>query len=435
VLGGLREIIGTGMLFSGIEMVIPGTRALQLLPENYPGFLVAILPPGAFLVLGFMIATAFVSLWISNTATAMMMFPIARAVLLECEADATVARAQLARFGQALMLGVAYAASLGGMGTKIGSAPNLVYVRQAESMGITVDFADWLVVGLPLVFISVPLTWAWLVLFATHVPGDFRPASATAIARTRAALGSMGTGERIAAAAFLLAALGWVFRRDIAFDGFTLPGWWDALPWGWEQLLGRPIAALPSPWNGILARDVGDTVVALAIGTSLLFLPASLRPLRMALSLRQAAGIPWGLLALLGGGFALAHGVAASGLSESIAGLVAPLAGLPAWLAALMLCLIAVLLSEVASNTATASILLPLIAALEPELGASTQPLMLATALAASFGFMLPAGTPPNALAYASGYLTVGRMVRVGAVIDLCGAVLVATLCLWLAGG
>jgi solute carrier family 13 (sodium-dependent dicarboxylate transporter), member 2/3/5 len=385
-----------------------------------------------FIVLGFMIATAFVSLWISNTATAMMMFPIARALMLECESDSSLPRDRMLAFGQALMLGVAYAASLGGMGTKIGTAPNLVYVRQAEAMGTQVDFVDWLSVGLPLVLISVPLAWAWLVFFAARLPGDFRPASQPALARTRASLGAMSTGERVAAVAFICAAIGWVFRRDIALDAFTLPGWWDALPLDWASVLGRPVSELPAPWSDILSRDIGDTLVALVVGTSLLFLPVSLRPPRMALSLRQAANIPWGLLVLLGGGFALAHGIAASGLSTAIAGLVAPVAGMPTWLAGVTLCLVAVLLSEVASNTATASILLPLIAAMEPTLGASTQPLMMATALAASFGFMLPAGTPPNALAYASGYLTVARMVRVGLVVDLAGAVLVALLCLWL---
>jgi len=385
------------------------------------------------IVFGFMLATAFVSLWISNTATAMMMFPIARALLLECEADPALERAALRRFGQALMLGVAYAASLGGMGTKIGTAPNLIYVRQAESMGISISFTDWLAVGLPLVAIALPLAWAWLVFLATPIAAGFRPARADALARTRAALGRMGRGERVAAAAFLIAALGWVFRRDIVIDDFLLPGWWDALPFGWEALLGQPPEQLPEPWRGILSRDIGDTVVALAVGGSLLLLPVSLRPWQSALSLRQAASIPWGLLVLLGGGFALAHGVAASGLSEALAQVVAPVAMLPTWAAVLGLCLLAVMLSEVASNTATASILLPLIAALAPTLGPETQTLMLATTLAASLGFMLPAGTPPNALAYASGYLTVAQMVRVGAVVDIAGAVLVAGICLWLA--
>jgi sodium-dependent dicarboxylate transporter 2/3/5 len=384
------------------------------------------------IVLGFMLATGFVSLWISNTATAMMMFPIARALMLECEADPQLDRIALRRFGQALMLGVAYAASLGGMGTKIGTAPNLIYVRQAESMGIEVGFADWLAVGLPLVLLALPLAWAWLVFFATPVAAGFRPAHGDSLARTRASLGRMRRGEGVAAVAFLVAALGWVFRRDIVLDGFVLPGWWDALPYDWEQLLGRPVEQLPAPWDGILARDIGDSLVALAVGGSLLLLPIHLRPWQSALSLRQAAAIPWSLLVLLGGGFALAHGVAASGLSESLGELVAPLATLPLWAAALTLCLLAVLLSEVASNTATASILLPLIAALTPVLGADTQTLMLATTLAASLGFMLPAGTPPNALAYASGYLSVAEMARVGLVVDVGGAVLVAAVCLWL---
>jgi len=384
------------------------------------------------IVFGFMLATAFVSLWISNTATAMMMFPIARALMLECETDPALDRAALRRFGQALMLGVAYAASLGGMGTKIGTAPNLIYVRQAESMGIGVSFTDWLAIGLPLVLLALPLTWAWLVFLATPIAAGFRPTRSDALARTRAALGRMGRGECVAAGAFLVAALGWVFRRDIVIDHLVVPGWWDALPYDWETLLGRPLAAMPWPWSEILSRDIGDSLVALGVGGSLLLLPVSLRPWQSALSVRHAVRIPWSLLVLLGGGFALAHGVAASGLSEALAQVVAPVATLPMWASLLALCLLAVLLSEVASNTATASILLPLIAALAPVLGPDTQTLMLATTLAASLGFMLPAGTPPNALAYASGYLTVAKMARVGLVVDIGGAVLVAVVCLWL---
>jgi sodium-dependent dicarboxylate transporter 2/3/5 len=165
------------------------------------------------------------------------------------------------------------------------------------------------------------------------------------------------------------------------------------------------------------------------VGTSLLLIPISLSPLRMALSLRRAARVPWGLLVLLGGGFAMAYGIQSSGLSTWIGGWLGGMADLPPLLMFIVVCMVTVILTEVASNVATANIILPLIAASSATLGSMTAPLMMAATCAASFGFMLPAGTPPNAIVYSSGYITVPQMARSGLVIDVMGAVLVAVLC------
>lgn len=382
------------------------------------------------IVLGFMLGTGFISLWISNTATAMMMYPIGMAVLLKLEEQIGTDDLLLRRFGLALMLGIAYAANIGGIGTKIGTAPNLVFVKQAAPiLGHDVDFLTWLKVGLPIVFVALPLVWWYLVRIAAPLPSEGFAGSGKVIAEERAGLGAMNRGERVVLIAFVLAALLWIFRKDIELGVFTIPGWWRYLTFGWEDLIGRSLDSLPGSLAKLLRQDSGDAAVAIFIGCTLLFIPIARRPLRFALDVRNAAHVPWHLLVLLGGGFAMAYGIQESGLSEWIAGLLTGIGQVQPFVIFLAVCLLTVALSEVASNTATASILLPLIAASAGNLGLHPAPLMLAAAMAASFGFMLPAGTPPNAIVFASGYITVPQMARNGVLIDLFGAILVATLC------
>ncbi len=381
------------------------------------------------IVLGFMLATAFITLWISNTAAAMMMFPIGMAVLLKFEEQSGKNDPQLRRFGCALMLGIAYAASIGGIGTKIGTGTNLVFVKQ--STGVLpqgIDFVTWLKLGLPVVLIALPLVWFYLVRIAQPLPAEEFAGGNAAILEARAQLGTMKTGERVALVAFLLAAFLWIFRRDIELGSFTIPGWWDVVPFGWDQFLGRPLKTLPAPLPDLL-KDVGDAVVAITIGLALLIIPVQLRPFRPALNVRSTREISWGLLVLLGGGFAMAYGVQRSGLSDAVALVLKGIGRVdPLW-AMILVCLISVVFSEVASNTATASILLPLLAASAQSFGLEPAPLMLAATLSASFGFMLPAGTPPNAIAFSSGYITVPVMARSGLVVDIAGALLIALLC------
>lgn len=375
-------------------------------------------------VLGFMVATAFISLWISNTATAVMMFPIAMAVTKKwdgIEGDPAVAR----RFSAALLLGVAYAASIGGIGTKIGTGPNLILVRQArEFAGRDVTFAQWLFIGFPIVVIAIPIVWWYLVTVASPLPKD-GVAKGLSIGEERKRLGRMSTGERTALTAFLSAAILWIFRKPMDFGRFVIPGWEGVVPFGWSDLLGRPIASLPPPFPSMLA-DTGDAVVAVAIGLILLCFPVSLRPLQTALPVRRAVRVQWGVLILLGGAFALAHAMQKSGLSLLLSGALSQVEGLTLFTAVLLVSAATTTVSEVASNTATASIFIPVVASMGAALGLSPEPLMFAAAIAASFGFMLPAGTPPNAIAYSSGYFTVPQMVRVGIVVDLAGILLVS---------
>ncbi|MGQ0658934.1 MAG: SLC13 family permease [Chromatiales bacterium] len=382
------------------------------------------------IVLGFMVATAFISLWISNTATAMMMFPIGMAVLLKFEEQTGARDPLLRRFGLALMLGIAYAASIGGIGTKIGTAPNLIFVKQASPLlGRDIDFLTWLKVGLPIVAIALPLVWLYLVRIAAPLPRHGFAGSHEIISAERAALGAMNVGERIALGAFLLAAFLWIFRKDIELGVFTIPGWWNHWPFGWEDVVGRSVESFPAPVAKLLKQDAGDSLVAMAIGLSLLLIPVALRPLRFALDLQRTVRIPWHLLVLLGGGFAMAYGIQQSGLSNWIAGLISGVGQGQPLLVFMTVCFLTLALTEVASNVATTSILLPLIAASATSLGVHPAPLMMAASIAASFGFMLPAGTPPNAIVFSSGYITVPQMARSGLAVDIFGVVLVAVMC------
>lgn len=384
------------------------------------------------IVLGFMLATGFVSLWMSNTAAAVMMYPMAMAVLRRFETLRGRHDPQLREFGLALMLGLAYAASIAGIGTKIGTGTNMVFVRQAgRTLNLEVSFAQWLVVGMPIVIIALPLVWWYLVRWATQLPHTEFAGARASIDEARAGQGRMSRGEWIALAVFLTAAFLWVFRQDIDLGSWTLPGWGRLMPEGWRS--GAWARATPPPLSGLLESKSGEALVAITLGLLLFVVPVRVRPWRSVLGPAEAVAIPWGLLMVLGGGFAMAYGVEASGLAAVIRGVLAGAPQLPPLVVMVLVCLVAVAITEFASNVATASILLPLLASSAPALGVEPAPVMLAATLAASFGFMLPAGTPPNAIAYASGYLPPLTMARCGLWVDLFGAVLVALVCHWLA--
>jgi sodium-dependent dicarboxylate transporter 2/3/5 len=384
------------------------------------------------IVLGFMLATGFITLWISNTATAMMMFPIGMAVLWKFEEETGPDDPLLRRFGLALMLGIAYASSIGGIGTKIGTGTNLVFVKQAGSvLGHEIDFITWLKIGMPLVLVTIPLVWIYLVRVAAPLPAAGFAAGQRAVLEEHARLGPMSAGERVALIAFLTAAFLWIFRKDIELGAFTIPGWWQLVPFSWEEVLGRPLTTLPRPLAKMLAQDVGDSAVAFVVGTALFLVPVARRPWRFALEWGVAQRLSWDMLILLGGSFAMAYGIQESGLSAWMGGLLQGVGKLPPFLGLLLICGASIGLSEVASNTATASILLPLLAASASSFGLHPAPVMFAATLAASFGFMLPAGTPPNAIVFSSGYISVPQMARSGLVVDLVGAVLIALVC-WL---
>jgi sodium-dependent dicarboxylate transporter 2/3/5 len=364
------------------------------------------------LVFGFMAATAAISMWVSNTATTVMVYPVALAVLarLEPEADAGGGPGR-GGFGAALMLGVAYAASIGGVGTLVGTPPNAIFAGQARLLFPhlpPVDFLRYMLVGVPYVLVFLPLAWLTLVtLFLRHEGRGAREANGAGAADFAAelrGLGPLSRAEATVLAVFALAAFGWIFRADLKLGGFTLPGWADALG---------------------LGDRVQDATVAVAAALLLFLIPVDRERRHFALDWDWAVRIPWGVLLLFGGGFALAESFHKTGLAAWLAGHMTGLAGLP--LLPLLFCLTlgVTVLSEFASNTAVAALLMPILAATATGIGVHPYILMLCASIAASSGFALPVATAANAIVFGSGRITARQMLKAGLVLDLIAAILI----------
>jgi sodium-dependent dicarboxylate transporter 2/3/5 len=375
---------------------------------------------GRSLILGFMIATAVVSMWVSNTASTVMVLPVALATLKtlipEQNSTAAVQTADLqrSRFAKALLLGIAYAASIGGMGTVVGSPPNLVFAGMVDRLfpeAPPISFFDWMKIGVPMVVIFLPI--AWLIL--TRVVWRWDEASLdlerSHIDEEIRALGPLRRGEALTLAVFCVTALLWIFRADLRLGLFTIPGW--------SRLFGSP-------------DFIRDSTVAIAASITLFLLPVNLRKGEFLLGWDWYKRVPWNVLLLLGGGFALAAGFQGSGLSEWLGLRLGGLAGIPLLLMIFILALGVTHFTEVASNTATATVLMPILAASAVALAIHPYALMLPATLAASCAFMLPAATPPNAIVFSSGHLHVRDMVVSGVIINLVGAILITLLTMFL---
>jgi solute carrier family 13 (sodium-dependent dicarboxylate transporter), member 2/3/5 len=342
------------------------------------------------LILGFMLATAFLSMWISNTATAAMMVPIGLAL---CTLLKPVGHVGPFRFGTALMLGIAYAATIGGVGTLIGTPPNAILAAAAsEHLGRQIGFAEWMMVGMPVVLVLLPATWLLLVR-GLYPPEPLPDGAADVLNSQRADLGPMHRGERITAGVFVLMAAGWILREPKVFDAFTLPG------------------------ISSIAPGVDDSTIAMA-GALILFLARAERG-RPVLTWEDTTALPWGVLLLFGGGLSLARAFETSGLAAAIAGVVAALGAVPLWLMLLLTGALFLALSELASNTAMAALAMPILAATALGLGSPPLPLMAVGAIACSCAFMLPVGTPPNAIVFGSGQVSIPQMMRAGIWLNL----------------
>ena len=354
------------------------------------------------IILGVMVATGFLSMWISNTATAAMMYPIAMAIGALFGWHGAGAQARTA-----LMLGVAYAASIGGMGTLIGTPPNLILAASAEQLaGRSIGFGEFMLLGVPMVLVLLPA--CWVVLVYLLFPGNVTlGADARLLLRDRrAALGPLAGGERAVIAVFGATAAAWVLRESKDFGAFHLPGLADLLP------------------------GLTDTGIGLA-GALLMFVlhargdEGQSRPL---LRWREAREIPWDVLLLFGGGLALAAAMESSGLTAHLAGQLTLLKGAPPVVIQLGLAVLVLLLSELASNTAVAAMAMPLAATLALATGQPPLTLLLVTGFAASTGFALPIATPPNAIVFGSGQVRVGQMFRAGFLLDVIAVVTIVAL-------
>lgn len=372
------------------------------------------------IVLGFMVTSAGLSMWISNTATTMMLLPMAMAVVNQLAASAEVrgvpsgaASSKVARdvFGSVLLLGIAYAASIGGIGTIVGSPTNVAFLGYvADSLPDLppIGFAQWSIICLPIVVVFLPLAWLHLCRFGGAMPlSSIRFTGSQSVIRSELeALGPISVPEkRVLAVGATTGAL-WIFRAPLDLGAFYFPGW--------SQLFPVP-------------GHVHDSTVAMAMAVLLFVLPSghpggSGRILEWK---RAAQGIPWGIVFLLGGGFSLAANITESGLAAWIGSALGVMQGVPDWVLVLAICVVTTALTETATNVTTVLMLSPALAAMAVEVGVHPYLLLLPMAVTASFAFTMPVATPPNAIIFSSGWVTIPQMLRAGVVLDCLGLLIV----------
>lgn len=345
------------------------------------------------IVLGAMIATAVLSMWISNTATSVMMLPIAIAISSQFADDPNTPADENAIFGKALMLSIAYAASIGGMGTLIGTPVNLALAGSiSATFGVEIGFLEWMAVGLPVAVVLTAICWWYLTRVAYNLPTTPFAGGRAEIRRLRLAMGKMTAEEWKVLAVFVLVALCWIFRKSVLVQ--FLPG-------------------------------INDTVIAIAGAIALFLVPGKTKGEGL-LRWDEAVRLPWGVVLLMGGGFALAAAFKAVDLATYLGSVISVPDGTPLLLVILLVVAAVNFLTEVTSNVATINMLLPVLVAAAVPLGVHPYALMIPATLAAGCAFMLPVATPPNAVVFGSGHLTIPDMVRAGLRMNLISIVVIA---------
>lgn len=356
------------------------------------------------LIFGFMVASAGVSMWVSNSATAMMMMPIGLAIVAQINPDRSPSP-----FGAALMLAIAYGASIGGMGTLIGTPPNLVFAGQLKQLfpgAGPIGFLQWMMAAMPLVALLLVFGWAYLA-FAIFRPSGPVRMERDLVRRELMSLGPMNRGERWTMAVFILTCVAWVWRQDIQIGTVTIPGWTGFLDSG---------------------RYVQDSTVAMVAALALFVLPAPQQGSRFVLDWSGVSRMPWGVLLLFGGGFSLAEAFVRSGLADWIGGLFLHFQSAPTSALVFGTCIVTMAITEMTSNTATATMVLPIVASAAISLGIHPLMLMIPATWSASCAFMLPVSTPPNAIVFGSGQLTIPQMAKTGLLLNIVAAVLITVL-------
>jgi sodium-dependent dicarboxylate transporter 2/3/5 len=334
------------------------------------------------IILGFMIATAFLSMWISNTATSVMMLPIGMAIISQLRDNPDTIENENQTFGKALMLAIAYSASIGGMATLIGTPPNLILAGIVqETYGIEITFLKWFMFGLPVSLILLAICWKYLTEFAFSFKQKAFPGGKSEINKQLKSLGKISYEEKMVLLIFIGTAFAWITR---------------------SFLLQKFIP------------NIDDTIIAVIAGIILFVLPASKEKSRKLINWKEAVKLPWGILLLFGGGLALAQGFKTSGLAEWIGGQMTLLEGASLFILLLFLITLVNFLTEITSNLATTAMILPILAPLSLVIDVHPFILMVGATVAASCAFMLPVATPPNAVVFGSGYLRIPDMVKSG---------------------
>lgn len=338
---------------------------------------------GRRLILGFMVASAVLSMWISNTATTLMLLPVALAVLDGSDEEQ--------RLAMPLLLGVAYAASIGGLGTPIGTPPNLIFMQiYEETTGKTISFTQWMMWALPVVLIMIP---AMAFILTRNVSG--------AVSVQLPEVGPWRPEERRVLWVFGLTALAWITRGE-PFGG-------------WKTWLDLPQA--------------NDASVALLAVVVMFLVPSGSGDNKRLLDWERASTIPWGVLLLFSGGICLAKGFVSSGLSEILGLWLSDMTNMPIYGLLVLICLVVTFMTEATSNTASTTLLMPVLAAAAVVAGIPPEVIMVPAAMSASCAFMLPVATAPNSVVYGSGLITTSRMAREGVLLNVLGVAVISTVC------
>lgn len=377
------------------------------------------------LVLGFMVATGFLSMWLSNTSTALMMMPMGLSLILlyeelnrEAAANGAVIDERAENFSLTILLGIAYSASIGGFATLIGTPPNGVLVTQMPQLfpeAPEITFASWMIFALPMSASYMLIAWFVLTRFVFPLPATTPFSGREFIRNEISKLGVMSSEEKRVTFVFVSAALLWMTRKERLFGA-------DVDIYGWSHYLDSFLAWLGADPVGYM---IDDGTVSIAMALLLFIIPASKEVGGRLMDWEDAKKVPWGILILFGGGLALAKGFTTSGLGSYIAGQLQNLLGEASPLVIVMSTVGFITgLTEVTSNTATISLSLPIMASLAQAIEVHPLLLLIPTTLAASCAFMLPVSTPPNAIVYGSGRVPIMKMVVAGIWLDILSVLL-----------
>ncbi len=351
---------------------------------------------GRSLVGGFMLSSALISMWVMNTSTTMMLLPIAISIITVIHKTVTSLDSKAKEdFQFSLLLGVAYGATIGGMATLVGTAPNAMFAAfMLENYGTQIDFSSWMLVGLPLSVLMLPLAWLALTRWVFKVDFVTSEEGRSTLRKMKEELGQISTPEKRVGIVFLLMAFSWVFRPVL------------------------------TQYPGLSALD--DSLIAMAGAVLLFLVPSGEKTDPLLLRWKYAEQLPWSVLILFGGGLTLAGAVSRTGLAEWLGGSLHAVGTLPLAIIVIIAATLIIFLTELTSNIATTATFLPVVGAIAIEAGYDPLVLAVPVTLAASCAFMLPVATPPNAIVFGSGMLTIPRMARAGLALNLIGIVLVS---------
>lgn len=357
-----------------------------------------------WLLFGFMLASAFLSMWISNTATVMMMLPIILSIISQFEEH--IGKKEVSGFSIAILLGVAYAASIGGIATLVGTPPNPILVQVMLIMfpdSPDINFFDWFIYALPITLIM--FVFVWLFLFFIFKPKtSWQALDKNTFRKQYSELGKISFEEKIILIDFIVLVLLWLTRSGLKTGNANIPGW--------GNLFSHP-------------EYLNDGTVAIAMSLILFLIPSKNQKGKRIIERRMIGKLPWGILLLFGGGFALASGFKVSGLSEWFGYQLAGAAGQPHIVMVFVVAIGMTFLTELTSNTATTQLILPILAGLSVSLNVHPLLLMLPATMSASMAFMLPVATPPNAIVFSSRKISIGTMARTGFILNIVGAIVI----------